>query len=304
MIKKLAIVIPAYKRIFLEETLGSISRQTNKDFNLYIGDDNSPEALQPVVDAFAGELNIVYKRFDNNLGGTDLVGHWNRCVALTTNEEWVWLFSDDDKMPDDAVERFLGFIETRANINLVRFDVEIIDRNSMPVLQNEPHPEWESSLSFVKKRFKGLTYSFVVEYIFKKDLYEQKGGFVSFPAAWASDDASWALFGLESGIYTIPGNPVSWRQSGLNISSEKVKYSKLKIIASIKYIVFINKLDLKIETHLQTHWLNNQFKNLIPTKKLKHFFGKSIITNEDLPFKFKILFLLTFLKSEIQKLYT
>ena len=43
-IKKLAIVIPAYKGRFLKETLDSIAVQAHKDeFVLYIGDDASPE---------------------------------------------------------------------------------------------------------------------------------------------------------------------------------------------------------------------------------------------------------------------
>lgn len=42
-IKKLAIVIPAYKGRFLKETLDSIAVQAHKDeFVLYIGDDASP----------------------------------------------------------------------------------------------------------------------------------------------------------------------------------------------------------------------------------------------------------------------
>ena len=39
----LAIVIPYYKYTFFEETLLSLQNQTNKKFNVYIGDDASPE---------------------------------------------------------------------------------------------------------------------------------------------------------------------------------------------------------------------------------------------------------------------
>ena len=43
--KKLAIIIPAYKQRFLRETLDSIAKQNNHDFTVYIGDDASPYQL-------------------------------------------------------------------------------------------------------------------------------------------------------------------------------------------------------------------------------------------------------------------
>ena len=46
-------------------------------------------------------MNIVYRRFDTNLGGVDLPGHWDRCIALA-KEPVVWFFSDDDLMPQDG----------------------------------------------------------------------------------------------------------------------------------------------------------------------------------------------------------
>ena len=45
----LAIIIPAYKPDYLEETLESLTKQTNKDFKIYIGDDASPFYLENIV---------------------------------------------------------------------------------------------------------------------------------------------------------------------------------------------------------------------------------------------------------------
>lgn len=50
--KRLAIIIPAYKENFLFETLQSLANQTNKDFNVYVGDDCSPYDLQSIVSRF------------------------------------------------------------------------------------------------------------------------------------------------------------------------------------------------------------------------------------------------------------
>ena len=45
-----------------------------------------------------------------NFGGHDLVAQWNRCIQLTQNEPWLWLFSDDDIMGPRCVEYFFNTI--------------------------------------------------------------------------------------------------------------------------------------------------------------------------------------------------
>ena len=99
----LAIVIPAYKSTFLAAALDSIAAQTCKDFILYIGDDCSPNNLGEIVDGYRDKINLVYKRFDTNLGGKDLVAQWERCIDMTQGEDWLWLFSDDDVMEKNCV---------------------------------------------------------------------------------------------------------------------------------------------------------------------------------------------------------
>ena len=83
MEEKIAIVIPAYKCRFLRQTLDSIVVQTCRSFTVYIGDDASPQNLKEIVSDYADKMNIVYRRFDTNLGGVDLPGHWDRCIAVS-----------------------------------------------------------------------------------------------------------------------------------------------------------------------------------------------------------------------------
>jgi len=41
----LAIVIPYYKRTFFEETLQSLANQTDKRFQVYVGDDTNNQLM-------------------------------------------------------------------------------------------------------------------------------------------------------------------------------------------------------------------------------------------------------------------
>lgn len=109
---KLAIIIPAYKEEFLAETLESLANQTNMDFNVYVGDDCSPFDLGKIVDSFQDKLSVSYTRFSNNLGKTNLIAHWNRCLDLLQAEEYFCLFSDDDVMESRCVEAFYQSLET------------------------------------------------------------------------------------------------------------------------------------------------------------------------------------------------
>ena len=127
MKNKLAIIIPAYKACFFREVLDSIVRQSNRDFTVYIGDDASPDDLESIVSDYKDKLDIFYFRFEQNWGGRDLVAHWERCIELS-DEPLVWLFSDDDLMPPDAVERVIKGWKRSGECDAVfRFPLAIVD---------------------------------------------------------------------------------------------------------------------------------------------------------------------------------
>ena len=111
MTHRLAIIIPAYKAEFLPAALDSIVAQTCKDFTLYVGDDCSSEPIGDVVEQYRDKIELVYLRFDTNLGGKDLVAQWERCIAMSQDEPYIWLFSDDDVMESNCVELLLQQIE-------------------------------------------------------------------------------------------------------------------------------------------------------------------------------------------------
>ena len=235
---KLAIVIPAYKCDFLEESLSSIKAQTNKDFTLYIGDDCSPFNIYDIVSRYESSLDIVYRRFEDNLGGHDLVAQWERCIAMSRKEEYIWLFSDDDVMDSNCVEEFYKSLEQTKNLyNLYHFDVNIIGEDSKLIRKCPSFEEVESAWSYYKTKVASNYRSFVVEYIFKRDAYVRCGGFVNFDLAWGSDKATWTLMSEDTGMYTIPTARVNWRRSSKNISPNKTSaIFERKMIANCDFL--------------------------------------------------------------------
>lgn len=220
--KKLAIFIPAYKSTFLAAALDSIAAQTCQDFTLYIGDDCSPNNLKEIVDKYRDKINLVYKRFDTNLGGKDLVAQWERCIDLTQGEEWLWLFSDDDVMENNCVEEFYQTVQSMPKAGLVHFNVMRLDDATGEVSSLPEFPKFCSAKLYLDEKLKGHLISFVVEFIVRRDVFFDNGRFQNFDMAWGSDFVSWVKFSDQAGgIVTCDNAKVLWRKSNENISPDK-----------------------------------------------------------------------------------
>lgn len=232
----LSIIIPAYKGRFLGETLDSLCQQTDKNFTLYIGDDCSPENLKEICDRYTEKIDLHYIRFDQNIGHHDLAAHWERCIDLG-NEPYIWLFSDDDIMPNDAVERINTAIRTEGK-ELYRLPLLVVDEQQN-ILGGNPIFEtpYQTAINSLMDKFSGRRPSAAIEYIFSRNLYLKEKKFEHFPVAWCSDDATWFKFALSAGqITNLPGAPVYWRQSiGYNISSSQ-NLSAKKMVATTMFL--------------------------------------------------------------------
>lgn len=243
--KNLAIIIPAYKSFYLEQTLQSFAKQTNKKFTLYIGNDNSIDDIESIVLEFASVLNIQYHKFNENLGGTSLTKHWERCIELS-NEDWVWLFSDDDIVDEDCVEQFFKSLDSTSQ--LYKFQTKIIDSKNNRILEKfdkiNSFTITISSHEFISNRLSCNGFrSFAVEYVFSRKLYNRYK-IIDFPLAWASDDATWFRYSLESGKIKCINAYVNWRASNLNISSSRKnkETNKKKVEASFQYCKWLRDM--------------------------------------------------------------
>lgn len=237
----LAIVIPAYKSTFLAAALDSIAAQTCKDFTLYIGDDCSPHDLKSIVDRYTGKISLVYKRFDENLGGRDLVAQWERCVDMTQGEQWLWLFSDDDVMESNCVEEFCKCLKEHPHERFFHFNINEIDGEGRLIFQMKQWPERITAKEYLDEKVKGKVPTFVVEFIMSRNLFQEQGRFQNYDLAWGSDFITWLKFADgNGGIRTIPNARVSWRASNENISPNKnpeIVYRKMcSAFRSVKYV--------------------------------------------------------------------
>jgi glycosyltransferase involved in cell wall biosynthesis len=232
MTHRLAIIIPAYKASFLPAALDSIAMQTCKDFTLYVGDDCSPDPIDKIVELYRDKIELVYQRFETNLGGKDLVAQWERCISMSQDEPYIWLFSDDDVMEPNCVEELLKQTEkTKGGYDVYHFNVDVVDERGAFKCRKQDYPAVLSAYRFYCGKNSMRLSAFVVENVFSRKVYERFGGFMKYDLAWGSDIATWIVFCGEKGMCTVPHARVKWRQSSQNISpnySRQISERKLR----------------------------------------------------------------------------
>jgi glycosyltransferase involved in cell wall biosynthesis len=237
----LAIVIPAWKGRFFDETLASIAAQTCQAFTVYIGDDCSPDGIEAICQRWAPQINIIYHRFPDNLGARDLPLHIERSIELSS-ESWVWVFGDDDTMDEECVERFYQQVtEGPVPPDVYHFNTRVIDHEGKVVSCSPAFPATLTAIDYLWKHMTGRLSSYLPDFVFRRDAFDQLGGLPNFPQAWFTDTALWVTLGRDRGISTIAGPRVNWRFSGENISSNHARDRHVKLDAAISYLCWVDE---------------------------------------------------------------
>lgn len=258
----LAIVIPYYKRAYFEETLQSLANQTDKRFKVYIGDDASLEDPSILLEKYRKKFELVYKKFEHNLGGKSLVNHWERCIALTKNENWIMILGDDDVLGETLVASwYLNYRLFKENSNVVRFATRVINEGQQTVSDVYIHPIWECAADSFYRKFCYLTRSSLSEYIFSRESYI-KYGFNNFPLAWHSDDCAWLEFSDNKPIFTINESIVHVRISENSITGN-LENAIQKDLAKLEFYRFIVLKKLKFYNKLQRKKILDKYENTI-----------------------------------------
>lgn len=231
----IAIIIPAYKATFLGRTLNSILCQTDKRFRVYVGDDCSPYDIEGIVREYKEKLPLTYRRFKTNLGSRDLVAQWERCIAMSDNEPYIWLFSDDDEMDPRCVEIFLKQPQEIRDHAITHFNIDVIDPQDKLMMSPSSYPYRISAEDFLHLKLTGKIISYVVEFIFPRRIYNEVKGFKNFDLAWGSDFVTWIDMACcaSDGIITPEGAKVRWRSSDENISPRKDRTTLIRKIKSL-----------------------------------------------------------------------
>ena len=265
----LAIIIPFYKITFFEATLQSLASQTNKRFKVYIGDDASPEDCSSLLQHFKGQFDFVFHRFEMNLGSINLTQQWERCIALSNNEEWLMILGDDDVLSENVVASFYEHVKeiNQQSSQVIRFASRYIDGNQLPLkgYSDYFHPQLEKTENAFYRNFSGNSRSSLSEHIFSRYSLLHFG-FYDYPLAWHTDDRAWLEFANNKPIFTINKAFVEVRVTEQSITGKKDNET-LKTIAKINFFDFlVNNKKLQFTREQKVNVLL-QFGVLVQNKK-------------------------------------
>lgn len=234
----LAIVIPFYKIEYFEKVLESLRDQTNQNFNLYIGNDASPQDPAYLIEKYQSIISN-YKKYDQNIGGISLTKHWDRCIKnLVQGEEWIMILCDDDFVDPTIVNEFYKYATTKNHV--IKFATRIVSEDGSKILGEFTNKTYENSIAYTVEKILNKKRSTLSEHIFRRKKYDQYG-FKDFKLAFGSDDVAWVDFTGGKNMTCINDAFVNYRKSVLSISNNQdpiLKRNKIiGIIQSYTYIL-------------------------------------------------------------------
>lgn len=294
----LTIIIPYYKITFFDETLQSLANQTNNDFRVFIGDDNSKNNPSELLEKYKDKFQFQYTKFDVNFGSNDLVQQWNRCIELDNSKnQWLMILGDDDVLEKNVVEEFYNQRNKfEDSINVVRFSTIKINQKGDFISNKYNNPIIEKATDFLFRE----TRSSLSEYIFRKDNL-LKTTFKKLPLAWYSDVLAVLEVSNFNEIYSINEAVVKIRISDESISGSSDNMSK-KLEATFQFYYYLLNYKKEVFTKNQKQILLQKLRNSYfhRKKSAMNFFKISVIHLKHFPIKEYLIFLKSFLQKIIK----
>jgi len=121
---KISLCVPTYNRgLFIADTIRSVLKQTESDFELIILNDASPDSTEEIVKQFDDE-RIRYFKNETNVGVPE---NYNRVFSLATSE-LVCLLEDHDLLDPDYLAKILPLFDKYSNIAFAFSGIDLIDQ--------------------------------------------------------------------------------------------------------------------------------------------------------------------------------
>ena len=215
--KKYSICIPAYKSLFLKESIESVLNQKYLNYELIILNDDSPQPVEKIVDSISSS-KIKYYKNTINVGAKNLVHNWNKCLSYCTGD-YIVIMGDDDSLEPNYLEEFNLLIDRYPDLDVYHCRSKIIDEESNPIMLTPSWPEFETVYDCIWHRITERRSQYISDFVYKISTLREKDGFYDLPLAWGSDDISAFLACSKKGIAHTNKPVFNYRSNSLSITS-------------------------------------------------------------------------------------
>lgn len=270
---KYSFLLPAYKIVFFEEALESIKNQSYKDFKVIVSDDCSPEDLRSVYDKVIGnDPRFEFRRNTENIGGKNLVAHWNKLVDMC-DTEYLIMASDDDVYKPEFLSQMDKLINKYPECDLFRGRSQKITGESKPYFEDPISSEYLTSQELILQIYQTEFVTCVANYVYKTQTLRNHGGFIDFPKAWFSDDAT-NIFMSKNGCCITSDVVFGFRKSQYNISSQWGNQDDCvkKTIASIEFNKWMKYYVTNIPDSKEKFKIISEYKQKVYGNIMNHIF--------------------------------
>lgn len=280
---KIDIIIPTYNRAYcLERAINSVLKQTYKNFNLLIIDDNSSDNTKEITNQYLNDERVSYYKLDVNKG----VSAARNIGIEKSTSSWVAFLDSDDEWLEDKLTKQVEYINLNPNLPLIHGE-EIWYRNNKRVNPKKIHKKsgghiFERCLKLclispsaviIKKEildeFKGFDEQFVVceDYdLWLKITAKYEIGFIEDPIlnkfGGHEDQLSAKYFAMD--YYRVKSIYLLNKKSELTINQKMMSLTELAVKAKVLingYIKHNNTKDL-VEVETMLFWANSQLSRV------------------------------------------
>ena len=300
---KYTFLMPAYKARFIRQAIDSILAQTYKDFILIVSDDCSPEDLRAIVQEY-DDSRLVHRRNEQNIGGKDLVAHWNLLLGLAESD-YVILAPDDDYYAPNFLEEIDKLATKHQNVDVLKCRAQMVDDKVEIFAKDMIYEEVISQLDNAYSQTLGNFVSGIGNYVFSTKALCDIGGFVQYPRSWWSDVMTHLKLS-KNGMAVTRDILFSFRQSEVSISTGEYSTNSSieKCIATNQFYQDAQKLftttimESKYDLRRKKRW-EDSIKNSYANQKFTYRCCFKLIT-KGIYWPYKLYFLLSELKSKLR----
>lgn len=222
----ISVALPVVKTRFFAEALDGVLAQTHADFEVIVVDNAADGDVRAEV-ARRDDSRLRYVRHDVRL---PVIENWNRCLDYAERDYFV-LASDDDVYLPGFLADIAALIARHPAAGVYHARARIIDEAGALKRLAPACPEIETALEFIWHRMARMREHYVSDFVYPTRRLRDEGGFVDFPGAWFSDEATAFRHGLRGGVACSPEPTFCYRESAISLTSRSGVPVKLSAIA-------------------------------------------------------------------------
>lgn len=199
---KFTIALPITKTQFLKETLESIAKQTEKDFEVIIRnngkDTQAKKEIKEHCESWLDQPHVRYFESDEQLSMSQ---NFNR-ILEKANGDFFTVLSDDDVLEPDFLKELELLIEKYPQTHVFHCRVKIINEKGEFIGISELCPEWETQIDFVYHRINSKRLFYLSDFLVRTSELRKIGGFNVDCTGWGLDEITWSTLSFNGVAYT------------------------------------------------------------------------------------------------------